>query len=239
LTRNIIEAKCLYYDKLIIKSKNRTKTTWNTVKSLSRRKAHDQTIPNLSASNKIGANTIMVAESFNKYFLSITETIVKSTLNNRDILDICNKMNEYLIHIFKNTFPPISYSHVMTNEIENIIDRLKMTNSNGYDEIPIKVLKNCKHVIISPLTYIINRSLATGIFPDLICNYRPISLLTSFSKIFERVMFVRLHHHLTINNILANEQFGFRTNSSTEKAINKLLDQTQCGWNILRFEKGL
>jgi hypothetical protein len=74
-----------------------------------------------------------------------------------------------------------------------------MTNSGGYDEIPIKVLKNCKHVIISPLTYIINRSLATGIFPDrlkypemkpiykngdknLICNYRPISLLTLFRR---------------------------------------------------------
>jgi hypothetical protein len=101
-----------------------------------------------------------------------------------------------------------------------------MTNSRGYDEIAIEVLKSCKHVIISPLTYIIYRSLATGIFPDrlkyseikpiyksgeknLVCNYRPISLLTSFSKIFERVMFLRLRHHLTTNNILANEQFGF------------------------------
>jgi Notch-like protein len=144
----------------------------------------------------------MIAESFNKYFLSITETTVKSTLNNHDILDICNKANEYLIHIFKNTFSPISYSQVTTKEIENIIDKLKMTNSRGYDEIPIKVLKSCKLVIISPLTYIKNRSLATGIFPDrlkyseikhiykngdknLVCNYRPISLLTSFSKIFE------------------------------------------------------
>jgi Notch-like protein len=101
-----------------------------------------------------------------------------------------------------------------------------MTNSSGYDEIPIKVLKSCKHFIISPLTYIINRSLATGKFPDrltfseikpifkngdrnVISNYRPISLLTSFSNIFKRVVFVRLCHHLTINNVLADEQFGF------------------------------
>jgi hypothetical protein len=86
-----------------------------------------------------------------------------------------------------------------------------------------------------------NRSLATGIFPDrlkfseikpiykngdknLISNYRPISLLTSFSKIFERVMFTRLHLHLT-KNVLVDEQFGFRPNSSTEKATNRLLDQ--------------
>jgi hypothetical protein len=64
------------------------------------------------------------------------------------------------------------------------------------------------------------------VIKNLICNCRAISLLTSFSKIFERVMFVRLRHHLTINNILADEQVGFRSNSSTEKAINKLLDQT-------------
>jgi hypothetical protein len=143
------------------------------------------------------------------------------------------------------------------------MDKLKMTHSNGYDEIPIKVVKSCKHVITSPLTHITNRSLATGIFPDrlkfseikpiykngdinLISNYRPISSLTSFSKIFERVVFIRLCHHLTTNNVLADEQFGFRTNSSTEKAINRLLHQTlttlnagQCGRNILQFEKGL
>jgi hypothetical protein len=47
-----------------------------------------------------------------------------------------------------------------------VIDKLKMTNPYGYDEIPVKILKSCKHFISSPLTYIINISLATGIFPD-------------------------------------------------------------------------
>jgi hypothetical protein len=109
-----MDAKCLYY-KLIINFKRRTKTTWNIVTSLSGRKEHPEGIPNLSASNKIHANTIMIVESFNKYFLSITETIVKSTLNNCDISDICNKANEYLIHIFIDTFPSINCSHVTTN----------------------------------------------------------------------------------------------------------------------------
>ena len=53
-------------------------------------------------------------------------------------------------------------------------------------------------------------------------NYRPISLLTAFSKIFEKVIYKRLDNHITSNNILAKEQYGFRNNASTEKAIHQL-----------------
>jgi len=77
---------------------------------------------------------------------------------------------------------------------------------------------------------------STGTFPDslkyseikpiykkkdktLITNYRPISLLPLFSKIFEKFIYKRLYYHLTLNNILVKGQFGFRCNSSTEIAI--------------------
>jgi hypothetical protein len=54
-------------------------------------------------------------------------------------------------------------------------------------------------------------------------NYRPISLLTSFSKIFQKVIFNRLHH-IDINNILLQEQYGFRTKSSTELSTYNLIN---------------
>jgi hypothetical protein len=57
-----------------------------------------------------------------------------------------------------------------------------------------------------------------------VTNYRPISLLTSFSKVFERIIYDRLLKHLKTNNILCAEQFGFRVSSSTEKATYKLID---------------
>jgi hypothetical protein len=50
-------------------------------------------------------------------------------------------------------------------------------------------------------------------------NYRPISLLTTISKILETVVFNRLSQHLQVNNILAPEQFGFRKCVSIEKVI--------------------
>ena len=60
-----------------------------------------------------------------------------------------------------------------------------------------------------------------------ISNYRPISLLTTFSKVFEKIIYNRLCKHFEINGILAHEQFGFRKQHSTEQAafcfINRIL----------------
>jgi hypothetical protein len=53
-------------------------------------------------------------------------------------------------------------------------------------------------------------------------NYRPISLLTSFSKIFEKVIYKILSKHVKNKDILFIDQYGFRSNSSTEKAMLKL-----------------
>jgi len=57
-------------------------------------------------------------------------------------------------------------------------------------------------------------------------NYRPISILSSFSKILEKVMSNQLHEHLNKYKILANEQFGFRLDSTTNNAIYKLVNET-------------
>ena len=56
-------------------------------------------------------------------------------------------------------------------------------------------------------------------------NYRSISLLTSFSKIFEKVIYSRLYKHICTNNILAKEQYGFRINSSTEAAYYDVISE--------------
>jgi hypothetical protein len=116
-----------------------------------------------------------------------------------------------------------------------------MKNSCGYDEISTKVLKISAPFISCPLCYICNKSMLSGIFParlkhakvkpllkkgnkENVANYRPISLLTSFSKVFERLIYDRLLNHIQTNNILRTEQFGFRVSLSTEKASYKLID---------------
>ena len=55
-------------------------------------------------------------------------------------------------------------------------------------------------------------------------NYRPISLLPSISKIFERVILLQLIEYLVINNIINKNQYGFRKNRSSELAALHLVD---------------
>jgi hypothetical protein len=70
-------------------------------------------------------------------------------------------------------------------------------------------------------------------------NYRPISLLHVFSKIFEKVLYKRLYNHLSLNNILAKDQFGFRCNTLTEMAIYTLTNNILSSLNTKTLVGGL
>ena len=56
-------------------------------------------------------------------------------------------------------------------------------------------------------------------------NYRPVSLLSKFSKIFEKVIFHRTCNFLTKNNLLSSKQFGFQQNFSTNQAMSVRYDE--------------
>jgi len=64
-----------------------------------------------------------------------------------------------------------------------------------------------------------------------LCNYKPISILSSFSKVLEKVLYKQLQDRLNKHSILAQEQFGFRSDSSTNKAIYKLITETMNALN--------
>ena len=99
-----------------------------------------------------------------------------------------------------------------------------------------------KNVLVKPLTIIINQMIVTGIFPDqlkiskvialykakdltILSNYRPIALLPSISKIFEYVLLEQITNYLLDNNMLSPQQYGFRSNHSTELAASNLVDE--------------
>ena len=129
-----------------------------------------------------------------------------------------------------------------------IIKSLRTKNTCGCNEVSNYIVKLTAQFIISPSTYICNAVLSTGVFPNRlkyaevkpifekgnkqeIPNYRPISLLTFFSKIIEKLIYVRLHAHIDMNNIVVQEQYGFRIHSSPEQAAFTLINSILTAMN--------
>jgi hypothetical protein len=115
-------------------------------------------------------------------------------------------------------------------EVLQIFRKLKMKSSAGYDEILNIIIKHCIHIVKKPLTFIINLSLSSGIFPNQmkiakvqpifkkgqkhnIENYRLISILSGFSKLLETLMYNRVFNFLDTFNLISNAQNGFRKNN--------------------------
>jgi hypothetical protein len=72
----------------------------------------------------------------------------------------------YLEQVFPGPFPKTYFKPTTAKEIPEIVNALKSSNSYGYDEIPVKVIKCSLPFIISPLTHICNKSLSMGTFPS-------------------------------------------------------------------------
>ena len=104
------------------------------------------------------------------------------------------------------------------------------------------MLKKCATVISEHLSGFFNTFMESGIFPkilkvgkitpifkkgdsQLFDNYRPISILPIFGKIFEKIIYSRLYCFLISNNIIYDKQFGFRKDHSTAHAVNYSLDK--------------
>ena len=168
-----------------------------------------------------------IANAFNDFFVN--------TDNSQNVAD---NYSHYLNNKPKSKF---NFKEITLDITLSIIDSLKPKTSCGIDETSNKTLKYLKNVISAPLTIIINQMLNSGIFPDAIkvskviplykkddkpvfSNYRPISLLPSISKIFEKVILLQLIEYLVINNIIHKNQYGFRKNHSTELAALHLVD---------------
>jgi hypothetical protein len=128
------------------------------------------------------------------------------------------------------------------HELKIISMPFKGGKAPGYDHIPMHLFD----IISKPLMRVINISLEKGIFPndlkmakvipifkagdvDIFTNYKPISILSSFSKIYEKVMYNRLLDFIERFEILYSFQFGFRTKHSTNHALTHLVNKIATG----------
>jgi hypothetical protein len=220
LTEAIKKAKHHHHNKIISNSDNNVKTTWSVIRTITSTNLGINPITSIKIGGKL-CNNILKTANYINYFVSPLPQI-----KNSPTIDL-NEALKFLTAVFKHPFPNLYMSPVTNKEVKDIVKSLKWKYSHGYDEIPQYILKLSLPFILAPLTYMCNKVFSLSVFPSRlkysqinsifkkgdrtdIANYRLISLLTSFSKIFERIIYNRFQH-LDINNILAGEQHGFRT----------------------------
>ena len=216
-----------FYQKHLLKVKNDVKGTWNVINSVLGRSKDKQLFKLLVKGDEI-TNKKEIASEFNKHFSSVAKKLVKKIPVNRSrkrFDKFLGERNEKSIFLY------------LTNpsEISKLLRSLSEKSSYGWDDIPQKLIKSSPFNIIRVLTHIFNLSMKEGIFPEKMKiakvipifkkgstanmeNYRPISLLPVFSKILERLIYIRLNKFLKKYNIIFNKQSGFREKHSTEHA---------------------
>jgi hypothetical protein len=125
---------------------------------------------------------------------------------------------------------------VSENEMRNIILSIKSKSSQGLDGIPSSIIRQCVDSLIAPLCHLVNESFVRGEFPSElksalirplfkkgnvndVNNYRPISILNGFSKVYEKAMSSRILSFFNKHGILSKFQHGFRKDRSVNTAL--------------------
>ena len=118
------------------------------------------------------------------------------------------------------------------SEISDLIKALVPSRACGPNSFPTNLMKLPRNILFDPLSFIIKKSFEYGTFPssmkiaqviplfkagtqDSCGNYRPISLLSNISKVYERAMYNRLEQYLEKMQSVSPSQFGFRKKHST------------------------
>ena len=204
------------------------KTFWELSKNILGCKL-DRSIPPLYENGQLIPDDLSKATIFNNYFASIssfTENVIIPDLPNFKCLT-----DTRLDRITTNE-----------NEVKSLIRRINTNKSSGPDGIGNWVLKHCAKPLSFPYSKLFNKSLETGIFPskwkqENVCpvlkkdktsdktNYRPISLLSSSSKILEKIVYKRPYEYLMDNNLLIEQNSGFKPKYFTVNQLLKIVHQ--------------
>ena len=234
LKKSIRLSKKTYYENSFSKFRSDIKKTWQVIKEVIGKNNKTNDYPEFFEINRNKVSDIsQIANEFNQFYINIG-------------VELANKISQPENKSFKDYLKyPVSknFNFELTNETEvrKYIMEMKSKSSSGHDRLSNKLLKVIGNDISKPLTLMINQAFNTGIFPEklkyakvlpiykkgdikLLENYRPVSLLPSISKIFEKIMHSRIYNYFANNKLFYNSQYGFRPNHSTDLAALELVD---------------
>ena len=188
--------------------------------------------------NKKSSNT------FNEYFTNITKGLnLRESTGNIDFEneESCKKIKEN----FGNenfSFETISKFYVL-----DLIKHLPGNKATVSNDIPVSVLKVSVSAYYEKLTDIFNNCIRSGTFPEILkrskvtpvfkkgdstskADYRPVSTLSNFSKIFEKIIYLQLNNYM--HNKFSVYLTGFRKNHGTQHALLKVIETWKTKLNM-------
>ena len=237
----IRSAKKLYYCRKFNKVSGNIKQTWALINEL-RGKTKSSIKALFKVDGKLVRDRREISNGFNMFFSSIASKLNAKLCSSRPVCDghgTGNESNTHYKKFFnKRTVNSIFLHPCDTDEIEKTV---KSFQGDKASDISIFVLKKCLSYISKHLAGFINSFMESGIFPNVLKigkvtpvfkkgdpqlydNYRPISILPIFGKIYEKVIYSRLYSFLISQSVIYDKQFGFRSKHSTAHAVNYSID---------------
>ena len=210
-----------YLTQKIKEAQGDAKKCWKVLDQVTHRtKTKDTTEPEMMNQEQ--------ANKHNHYFATVGSEIQK-------------KLN---VNLPNNNFRGLTGFNFIPETPENIgklIDKIREDVATGHDEIGARLIKDAKDIITPIITKIVNIGYETSTFPNCmkhatikavhkkndpedISNYRPISILPTLSKVFERAATDQLVNYLEKNNLISNNQHAYRKGHSTNTCLFEVLN---------------
>ena len=245
----IKKSKENYFHNFFSTNTQNMKKLWSGIKTIiSHKPSTSSTINKIkNMEGNVTSEPSKISNIFNNFFVNVADEITKT---------ITKTPKSPLDYLSNRTSNSLFLTPVTFIEVNDLINTLNPSKSVCPNSIPIKLLKILGSSVSTLVALLVNQSFQSGVFPDklkvakvitlfkkgnpeLPSNYRPISLLPIFSKIFEKLMYRRLFRFLEVHNVLYSLQFGFQENHSIDHALVSLTEAIRNTLNNKRFGCGI
>ena len=208
---------------------------WKTIKPyLSKKNVNSNSKIILSENNKLVTDQKEVCEIFNDFFVNVADSIGQGTSFDSETHPSICKIKEN-----KKEEKSFNFSYIDENKVSKLIDKLQIKKATGVDKLSSKIIKLGKPALQSPLADLINLSIRTSTFPENLkraqlaplhkkndpmekSNFRPVSVLTTTSKLYEKVLSEQLS--LYFDDIFDQYLCAFRKGHGCQTTLLRLLE---------------